>query len=95
MYPMGHYPMIVEFRAMLAGLAKIEPPRAWDGEHFFGYIAELKGGNEFWFRSQRTGVSYGFTKEEWRVMQELFRKAWEHPELKRAWDGLSLEYGEL
>jgi hypothetical protein len=95
MYPMGHYPMIVEFRAMLAGLAKIEPPRAWDGEHFFGYIAELKGGNEFWFRSQRTGVSFGFTKEEWRVLQELFRKAWEHPELKRAWEGLSLEYGEL
>lgn len=95
MYPMSHYPMIAEFLAMLAGLPKIQPPRAWDGEHFFGYVAEMEGGNEFWFRSQRTGVSFGFTKEEWRAVQELFRKAWENPEVKRAWDGLSLEYGEL
>ena len=87
--------MIVEFRAMLAGLAKIEPPRAWDGEHFFGYIAELKGGNEFWFRSQRTGgvvrvYQGGVARYAGAVPQGV-----EHPELKRAWDGLSLEYGEL
>jgi hypothetical protein len=95
MYPMGPYPMISEFRAMLAGLPKIEFPRAWDGEHFFGYQADIAGRRELWFRAQKNGISFGFSLEEWKTVQEVFRKAWEDPELKRAWDGLSLEYGEL
>ncbi len=95
MYPMGPYPMISEFRAMLAALPKIEFPNVWDGEHFLGYPADIEGRRELWFRSQKNGISFGFSLEEWKTVQEVFRKAWEDPELKRAWEGLSLEYGEL
>ncbi len=95
MYPMGPYPMISEFRAMLARLPQIEFPDVWDGEHFLGYPADIEGRRELWFRSQKNGIAFGFSLEEWKTVQEVFRKAWEDPELKRAWEGLSLEYGEL
>jgi hypothetical protein len=36
MYPLGPYPMIAEFRAMLAALTpKARPPQRWDGEQFY------------------------------------------------------------
>jgi hypothetical protein len=41
LYPLGPYPMIAEFRAMVAALApKARPPQRWDGEEFFGYVTE-------------------------------------------------------
>jgi len=96
MYPLGPYPMIAEFRAMLAGLPKVQPPEAWNGEHFFGYVVERRGGqNEFWFRAHRNGIAFGFSQPEWAAVQELFRRAWENPELRLSWDALTLEYGEL
>ena len=63
MYPMGRYPMIAEFRAMLAGLPKVQPLEAWNGEYFFGYVAEEDNENEFWFRARVKGISFGFSKE--------------------------------
>lgn len=96
MYPLSPYPMISEFRALLAGLPKIEPPEAWDGERFFGYVVERRGGQiEYWFRAQDNGITFGFTREEWKTLSDLFRKAWETPEVRVAWDEMSLEYGEL
>jgi hypothetical protein len=96
MYPLGPYPMIAEFRAMLAGLPKVQPPGAWNGEHFFGYVVERRGGQtEIWFRAHRNGIAFGFSQPEWAAVQELFRRAWENPELRLSWDALTLEYGEL
>lgn len=103
--------MIAEFRAMLAAFPpKARAPQVhsqdsaqrtlprpvhWDGEHFFGYVTEREKETEFWFRAHRNGITVGFSQPEWAAVQELFRRAWENPELRLSWDALTLEYGEL
>ena len=96
MYPLGTYPMIAEFRAMLAAI----PPRGksplhWDGKQFYGYVSEREKETEFWFRSHANGITFGFSSEEWKAVRELFRRAWDVPEVGVAWNALTLEYGEL
>jgi len=96
MYPIGPYPKISEFRTMLKSLSPEDWPfRHWQGEYFYGYTAEREGKTEFWFRATRNGITFGFSEEEWKSLQELFRRAWTMPEVQVAWDGLILEYGEL
>jgi hypothetical protein len=95
MYPLGGYPVISEFRAMLSAPHAESPMSRWDGEHFFGYLVQREEENEFWFRAHKNGITFGFSDEEWSAVRELFRRAWELPELRAAWDTLSLEYGEL
>ncbi len=95
MLPIGPYPKIAEFRTMLSELPKIQPPRAWDGEYFFAYPAEEKKELTFWMRAQGNGMTIGFSQSEWNTVQDLFRKAWENSELKRSWEKLSQDYGEL
>ncbi len=103
MYPLGPYPKIAEFRAMLAGLqpknaewrGQLIPGGHWQGEEFFGYVVERGKEKEFWFRAHGNGISFGFSEEEWGQVRKLFRQAWEIPEVKVAWEALSLEYGEL
>ena len=96
MYPLGPYPMIAEFRAMLAALTlKARPPQRWDGEHFYGYVTERGNETEFWFRGQANAITFGFSANEWKAVRELFRKSWESPEVRAAWEVLSLDYGEL
>ncbi len=96
MYPLGPYPMIAEFRAMLAVLTpKARPPQRWDGEQFYGYVTERGNEPEFWLRAHANAITFGFTAEEWKAVRELFRKAWEVAEVRAAWDALSLDYGEL
>ena len=96
MYPLGSYPMIAEFRAMLAALApKARPPEHWGGEQFYGYVTEREKETEFWFRAHANAITFGFSVEEWKAVRELFRRAWDMPEVRIAWDALSLDYGEL
>lgn len=96
MYPLGPYPMIAEFRAMLAALGpKVRPPQRWDGEQFYGYVTERGNETEFWFRAHGNAITFGFSAEEWKAVRELFRKAWDVPEVRAAWDALILDYGEL
>lgn len=96
MYPLEPYPVITEFRAMLASFApKARPPQYWDGERFFGYASERDKETEFWFRARGNGITFGFSGEEWKAVRELFRRAWDMPDVRIAWDALSLEYGEL
>jgi hypothetical protein len=33
--------------------------------------------------------------EHWQAIQNLFRRAWQAPEVRRLWDALAREYGEL
>lgn len=96
MYPMGPYPRMAEFRALLAAFDPKKPPaRGWDGEYFFAYVAESGKEIEYWFRAHDNGVTIGFTMEEWSTLRKLFRRAWEMPEVIVSWDALMLEYGEL
>ena len=81
---------------MLAAFTpKSREHQRWNGEHFLGYVTEREKDREFWFRAHDNGITFGFSTEEWETVRELFRRAWEMPELRFAWDALSREYGEL
>jgi hypothetical protein len=99
MYLFSGYPRIGEFRSMLATLTPEGSSPHWDGEHFFGYTAkpedEKEKGQDFWFRAHDNGITFGFAEKEWKSVQALFRRAWDVQEVRMAWDGLALEYGEL
>ena len=41
------------------------------------------------------GIAFGFPMEDWQSIQKLFRRAWQAPQVRRLWDALVLEYGEL
>lgn len=97
MYPIEGYPKITEFRAMLAALGP-EGERRWNREYFLGYTApseEGKGKEDVWLRAHANAITFGFSEKEWKSVQTLFRRAWEIPEVRMAWDELALEYGEL
>jgi hypothetical protein len=98
MYPFSGYPRIGEFRSMLGTLTPEGSSPHWDGEHFFGYTAkpedEREKGKDFWFRAHNNGITFGFAEKEWKSVQALFRRAWDVQEVRMAWDGLALEYGE-
>jgi len=99
MYPFSGYPRIGEFRSMLGTLTPEGSSPHWDSEYFFGYTAkpedEREKGKDFWFRAHDNGITFGFAEKEWKSVQALFRRAWDVQEVRMAWDGLALEYGEL
>jgi hypothetical protein len=97
MYPISGYPKITEFRAMLAALASDSTNRRWEGGHFLGYAtaSEESKGKDYWFRAHQNGITFGLSEKESKLVQVLFRRAWELPEIRMAWDALILEYGEL
>ncbi len=94
-YPLGRYPVIAEFLAMLAALDPETPTPDWKGEHFFGFRIERAKETEFSFRARDNGITFTLSEKEWKAVRELFRRAWEMPDVRLAWDGLILEYGEL
>jgi hypothetical protein len=63
----------------------------------FGYVAASEDckSKDCWFRANTNGITFGFSEKEWKAVQALFRRAWELPEIRMAWDALTLEYGEL
>ena len=97
MYPISRYPKITEFRAMLATLAPDSLVRRWEGGLFLAYVAssEEGKGKDYWFRAHENGITFGLSEKEWKSVQTLFRRAWELPEIRIAWEALTLEYGEL
>jgi len=97
MYPISGYPKITEFRAMLTALASDSKNSRWEGGHFLGYAtaSEENKGKDYWFRAHQNGITFGLSEKEWKLVQALFRRAWELPEIRMAWDALTLEYGEL
>jgi hypothetical protein len=94
-YPISRYPVIAEFRAMLAALDPDGPTDHWKGEYFFAYRSEEGREAEFSFRARDNGITFTFSAKDWNAIRGLFRRAWENPDLRLAWDGLLLEYGEL
>ena len=94
-YPFERYPVIAEFRTMLSLLTPDGPTSGWKGEHFFAYRIAWEKETHFSFRARDNGITFTFSEEEWKAVQELFRRAWEVPDVRTAWEGLILEYGEL
>ena len=96
-YPIIGYPQIMEFRAMLKALVADHETGDWTGNYFFAdLIADAPGAPvEVWFRANDNGITLGFSVDEWMALDALFRRGWELPEIRRAWEALALEYGEL
>lgn len=97
MYPINGYPKITEFRAMLAALAPDSAAHRWEGGYFLGYVApsEEGRGKDYWFRAHENGITLGLSEKEWKSVEALLRRGCELPEIRMAWDALTLEYGEL
>ena len=96
-YPIVGYPRLVEFRAMLAALAADSRPGDWTGAYFFADVIapDPTHASDLWFRAHDNGITFGFSVAEWRAIDRLFGRAWELPEMRRVWDVLTIEYGEL
>jgi hypothetical protein len=96
LYPLAGYPRISEFRTMITDLTPESRARSWTGTNFIGYMSPPLGAiTGVWFRAFDNGITCGFPPEGWSAVRTLFRRAWELPEIRLAWDALALEYGEL
>ena len=80
---------------MLSLLTPDGPTSAWKGEHFFAFRLAWEKETHFSFRARDNGITFTLSEKEWKAVQELFRRAWEIPDVRTAWEGLILEYGEL
>jgi hypothetical protein len=97
LYPLNGYPKINEFRAMLEAFGSHSRQRRWDGVYFFGYSVTPpdKEPDAFWFRAHENGITFGLAAKDWGIVRQVFRRAWELPDVRVAWDALIREYGEL
>jgi hypothetical protein len=95
-YPVRGYPKISEFRTILQRLDVTRDLIFWEGRYFLaytGYDEEEKIGVNF--RARDNGITFDFHGDDWRSIRDLFRRAWQAPEVRRFWDAKALEYGEL
>ena len=93
-YPVGTYPEIREFSAMLE---RLSPGQSWHGIYF--YASTLQETPEepvrFHFHRHQDCVTIGFSSEEWQSLKGLLAKAMTMPKLQKLYEELSLVYGEL
>lgn len=96
LYPVNDYPRIAELRTILERLDLSEQLHFWEGRYFLAYTwrdeGEKIGVN---FRARENGIAFAFRHEDWQAIRSLFRRAWQTPEVRRVWDALAHEYGEL
>ncbi len=92
-YSIPRYPALVEFRAMLEELGEL---RAWNGRYFHAVVTANEDSGEIryslWPKQQDWQID--FTDKEWLRLRDLFRQAWDRPEMVERMAALQLEYGE-
>jgi hypothetical protein len=95
-YPLYDYPRIAEIRTILERLDLREQLIFWEGRYFLASTwlddVEKVGVN---FRSRDNGIGFKFRHDDWQAIKTLFRRSWQAPEVRRLWDALAREYGEL
>lgn len=95
-YPVSGYPKISEFRTILDRLDVKRELTFWEGRYFLAYTGysetEVVGVN---FRARDNGITFNFRGDDWQSIKKLFLRAWQAPQVRRLWDALALEYGEL
>ncbi len=93
-YPLGSYPEIREFEAMLY---QLDRGQIWNGGHFFATTdaTERQGQMLFVFGRRTDGVLFTFSETELRCLDGLFQQTLARPELRALLDRLSLEYGDI
>jgi hypothetical protein len=95
-YPVVGYPRIAEFRRLLEELDLERDLCQWQGYYFYAHTEILENDERgVFFFARENGVTFGFPMEHWQSIRNLFRRAWQAPEVRRLWDALAREYGEL
>jgi len=89
-YRIGRYPELIEFRAMLEGVSD----QPWHGRCFFCVASkdQERTTRTLWLKRQDVRVE--FSECEWNELRDLFRQAWQSPDLQRRMHELEQEYGE-
>jgi hypothetical protein len=95
-YPVCGYPRIAEFRRMLEELDLARDLCQWQGHYFYAHTAILENEERgVFFFARENGITFGFPMEHWQSIRNLFRRAWQAPEVIHTWETQVLEYGEL
>jgi hypothetical protein len=95
-FPLLGYPRIAEFRRMLELLDLAPAMSQWKGHYYVAWTGLLDNDERaVTLFSRDSGIRFSFPMDDWKVLQNLFRRAWQSPEVAAAWDILSDEYGEL
>jgi hypothetical protein len=82
---------------MLMALHAAQDPDPWVATHFQGSVSAAQGDRQATvsFRAHDNGITLTFSLNEWATVQRLFKHAWEIPDIRQAWEAMTLEYGEL
>ena len=95
-YPLYDYPRSAELRTIQERLDLREQLMFWEGRYFLASTrldeAEKVGVE---FRSRDNEIALTFRHDDWQAIKRLFRRGWQAPEVRRLWDALASEYGEL
>ena len=93
-YPLGAFPEIREFAAMLD---RMKPGETWSGVYFHGYtiVGADTDSTQFVFYRHRDGVALGFFMDEWQRLRQLVAATLTSPKLRPFLEELELVYGEL
>jgi hypothetical protein len=94
-YPVVGFPRLAEFRSLVEAIGP-SGEDLWSGMQFSGGVmTDALGKPAVWFRAKDNGITVLSSADEWAQVQRLVSRAWDVPDIRRAWDLLTLEYGEL
>jgi hypothetical protein len=95
-YPVVGYPRIAEFRRILEELDLERDLCQWQGYYFYAHTAILENEKRgVVFFARENGITFEFPMENWQSIRNLFRRAWQAPEVIHTWETQVLEYGEM
>jgi len=95
-YPVVGYPRIAEVRRLLEELDLERDLCQWQGYYFYAHTEILENDERgVFFFARENGITFGFPMDHWQSIRKLFLRAWQAPEVRRLWDALAREYGEL
>ncbi|MGA9977396.1 MAG: hypothetical protein WBQ08_01980 [Candidatus Sulfotelmatobacter sp.] len=95
-YPVVGYPRIAEFRRLLEELDLERDLCQWQGYYFYAHTAIVENEQRgVFFFARENGIAFRFPMEHWQSIRNLFRRAWQAPEVIHTWEAQVLEYGEL
>ncbi len=95
-YPVVGYPRIAEFRRLLEELDLERDLCQWQGYYFYAHTEILENDERgVFFFARENGITFGFPMDHWQSIRNLFRRAWQAPEVIHTWEAQMLEYGEL
>jgi hypothetical protein len=85
----SQYPELVEFHAMLESESDV----GWMGR-YYAMAVDDDGSGAHRVSPSRRQMYFDLSATEWAALRDLFRRAWQSPELQRGLEELELEYGE-